>query len=52
MNDIPDGLGHDPYLWDSDLYFDNDSEADTEEYSEDELLEGKEHFYKLEREQI
>ncbi len=53
MNDIPDGLGHDPYMWNDSLYFDDDCDIDTsEEYSEDDLLERKEDFYKLEREEI
>ena len=49
MNDIPDGLGHDPELWNDSLYFYDDSGCDIEEYSEDELLEAKEIFYKLEQ---
>lgn len=52
MNDIPDGLGHDPELWNDSLYFDDDFEGYEEEYSDDELLEAKENFYKLEQETI
>lgn len=52
INDMPDGLGHDPYLWNDSLYFDDDYEDDTEEYSDDDLLEAKERFYKLEQEKI
>lgn len=53
MNDIPDGLGHDPYMWNDSLYFDDDCDIDTsEEYSEDDLLERKEYFYKIEQEKL